>query len=88
MEKHLIRNQVTIFNLLGALSKKLTGQTPSVFIEQEDGSLVKMTPTTSFVTWAQVVEQGSSCLFLKEKTKDSSPDGVPCAEQPKSPQSA
>ena len=54
MEKQLIKNQIALFNLLGALAEKLTGQTPSVFVEQEDGSLVKITPTTSFVTWAQV----------------------------------
>ena len=52
MEKQVIKNQVALFNLLGALAEKLTGQTPSVFVEQEDGSLVKVTPTMPFVTWA------------------------------------
>ena len=86
--ENIIQNQIALFNFLGALVEKMTGQKPSVSMEQDDGSLVKMIPTTSFVTWVQEVEQGSSCPFLKEKPKDSSPDGVPCAEQLNSPQSA
>jgi len=80
LEKQFIKNQVALFNLLGALIEKLTGQRPNVFVQQEDGSLVKIAPTMPFVTWAEV-EPDSFYRSPKETSIEKLPDGEPDAER-------
>jgi len=81
LEKQLIKNQIALFNLLCSLIEKLTGQTPNVFMEQEDGSLVKMTPTTSFVTWVQA-RQDSLYQSVRETPIEKLPDDALDVEMP------
>lgn len=71
MERKIIQNQIAMFNLLGAIAEKLTGQVSTVTIEQEDGGLIKIVPNTSSVTFALGgVEQHSSCLNQTTMHKD------------------
>jgi len=47
MDDKIIQNQIAIFNLMGALFYKVTGQIPTVSIEQENGSYLRVTPSIS-----------------------------------------
>lgn len=67
-DKVIIRNQIALFNLLGAMAEKITGQIPSASIESEDGSIIRVTPSTVSILWYQGDSQGLYQLG-KEKPK-------------------
>ena len=73
--ERILRNQVAIINLVGALAEKLTGKKPIISIEQRDGSLLRIEPTTLFIAWNQEGE-GFPCPNPSEKPKEF----VPCGE--------
>lgn len=54
------KDTIAIFNLLGALTYKLTGQIPTVDVEQEDGSYVKVIPTLTAISFREVDSQSGS----------------------------
>lgn len=72
MEKQILQNQIALFNLVCALSEKLTGQVPSVKIQQEDGSASIVCPAVSAVTWYQADSQ-EPCRLVREMSKHHSP---------------
>ena len=39
-EEIILENQVAIFNLLGALFREITGKTPTVMVNSENGSIM------------------------------------------------
>lgn len=74
------RDTIAIFNLLGALTYKLTGQIPVVSVELEDGSYVKVIPTLTATTFQ---EADSQVVYQSQKgnPKDYQPDVSPCEGQ-------
>jgi hypothetical protein len=65
----ILRMQIATFNLIGALAEKLVNEKPIISVELKDKDVLKIEPTTSFVTWNQE-GQDSSYQGLKENPKD------------------
>ena len=64
----ILRNQVTIVNLIGALTKEATGKIPIVSVEIEDiigvTSTIAVMPTIQNVTFCQ---EASDCFSLSQE---------------------
>lgn len=51
---------VAIFNLMGGLALRVTGETPILCVKGEDGNMYHVYPQTNNVTWVQ--EEDASSL--------------------------
>jgi len=90
MDEDIIRNQIAIFNLLGALFKEVTGENPIVSIVSGDGNVYKIEPSRYAVTTSSSGGGGRVPVgqFLSEKPKQTRRGRGHCADLLRPPQSA
>ena len=77
---------VAVFNLLGDLARRTTGEIPILCVREADGSFSHIYPQTEYVSWLREEASGSLGLAQEFSAMRCSVHGVQYATQPESQQ--